>query len=153
MRVYSRLLVIFAATALFACAGLESIEVGEIEDINFNRVADRSIEFEVLMPIENPSGLRFRIVDVDLDVYINDEYLGKIRNVDNVLIPSRSSELYTFPLKVEFANILRGAVSMFTFFLDRKAYIEVKGEIRVRSFPFGKSIPVEEKTILQMDRP
>lgn len=149
----SFLLVIFSAMVLVSCTGLEGIEVGEIEDINFNRVADRSVEFEVLMPIENPSGLRFRIVDVDLDVYINDEHLGKIRNVDNVLIPSRSSELYTFPLKVEFANILRGAVSMFNFFLDRKAHIEVKGEIRVRSFPFARSIPVEEKTILHMDRP
>ncbi len=153
MRVNSFLLVIFSAMVLVSCTGLEGIEVGEIEDINFNRVADRSVEFEVLMPIENPSGLRFRIVDVDLDVYINDEHLGKIRNVDNVLIPSRSSELYTFPLKVEFANILRGAVSMFNFFLDRKAHIEVKGEIRVRSFPFARSIPVEEKTILHMDRP
>lgn len=147
------MLSIFSALVLVSCTGLENIEVGEIEDINFSRVADRSIEFEVVMPIENPSGLRFRIVDVDLDVYINEEHLGRIRNVDNVLIPSRSSELYTFPLRVEFANILRGALSMFNFFLDRKAYVEVTGEIRVRSFPFSRTIPVEEKTILHMDRP
>ncbi len=153
MKVFTRLLGYLTAAALVSCAGLESIEVGEIEDMNFNRFGDSSIEFEVVMPIENPSGLRFRIVDVDLDVYINDEYLGKIRNVDNVLVPSRSSELYTFPLKVEFSNILRGAVTMFNFFLDRKAYIVVKGDIKVRSFPFTRSVPVEEKTILQMEGP
>ncbi len=147
----ARLILFIAASALISCAGPESIQVGEIEDINLNRFADRSVEFEVMMPIKNPSLLRFRIIDVNLDVYMNDEYLGKIRNVDNVLIPSRSSELYTFPLKVEFANILRGAVSMFSFFLERQASVEVKGEISVRSFPFTRSIYVEEKTILQMN--
>ncbi|TVR73584.1 MAG: hypothetical protein EA408_04580 [Marinilabiliales bacterium] len=147
----ARLILLLTASALVSCAGPESIDIGEIEDININRFADRSVEFEVKMPIENPSVLRFRIIDVDLDVYMNDEYLGKIRNVDNVLIPSRSSELYTFPLKVEFENILRGAVSMFNFFLERQASVEVKGEISIRSFPFTRSIYVEEKTILQMN--
>ncbi len=140
-----------ALVLLISCSGFESIEVGEIEDVKLNRFADRSIEFEVMMPIDNPSAFRFRIIDVDLDVYINDEYLGKISNVDNVLIPSRSSEIYTFPLKVQFSNILRGAVSMFNLFLDRRADIEVKGRISVRSFPVTKRIEVDEKTYLRLN--
>lgn len=136
---------------LVSCSGFESIEVGEIEDVKLNRFADRSIEFEVMMPIENPSAFRFRIINVDLDVYVNDEYIGKISNVDNVLIPSRSSEIYTFPLKVQLSNILRGALSMFNLFLDRKADIEVKGRISVRSFPVTRRIEVDEKTHLRLN--
>lgn len=136
----------FLTIFLISCAGFEDIEVGEIEEVNFNRFADRSIEFEVLMPIENPSSFRFRIVEVDLDVYINNEYLGKIRNVDNVSIPARSSELYTFPLKVEFANILRGALSMYNVLMDRKADVIIKGRISVRSFPFTRKLHVDEAT-------
>ncbi len=151
MRLFHFSLFVVLSAMLLSCSGFESIEVGEIEDIKLNRFADRAVEFEVMMPIENPSTFRFRIVDVDLDVYINSEYLGKISNVDNVLIPSRSSELYTFPLKVEFSNIMRGAVSMFNFFLDREALIEVTGEIRVRSFPFTRSISIDEKTHLKLN--
>lgn len=135
---------------LVSCSGLESIEVGEIEDVNFSRLAGRAIEFEVLMPIDNPSSLRLRIIDVDLDVYINDEYIGKISNVDNVLIPARSDELYTFPLRVEFSSILQGAISMYNFFLDRQTEIYLKGNISVRSFPFTRKISVEEKTYVRM---
>ncbi len=151
MRLFHFSLFVVLSAMLLSCSGFESIEVGEIEDIKLNRFADRSVEFEVMMPIENPSTFRFRIVDVDLDVYINSEYLGKISNVDNVLIPSRSFELYTFPLKVEFSNIMRGAVSMFNFFLEKEAFIEVKGRIRVRSFPFIRNISVDEKTHLKLN--
>ena len=131
---------------LVACAGFENIEVGEIEEIKFNRFADRSVEFEVLMPIDNPSSFRFRIVDVDLDVHINNEYIGKIRNVDNVSIPSGSSEVYTFPLRVEFSNILRGALSMYNVLLMRKAEVSVEGHITVRSFPLTRRLKVDEVT-------
>jgi LEA14-like dessication related protein len=151
MRLFYLFSSIVLSAMLLSCSGFESIDVGEIEDIKLNRFADRAVEFEVMMPIENPSAFRFRIVDVDLDVYINSEYLGKISNVDNVLIPSRSYELYTFPLKVEFSNIMRGAVSMFNFFLDKQAFIEVSGNIRVRSFPFSRNLSVDEKTHLKLN--
>lgn len=148
---FLRLLVfcIFIA-GVASCSGFESIEVGEIEDVRFGNFAGRAVEFEVLMSIENPSSFRFRISDVDLDVYVNNEYLGKITNVDNVLIPSRSEELYAFPLKVEFSNILKGALSMYNFLIEREAEIVVKGAINVRSFPFTRSMRVDEKTSLKM---
>ncbi|MGF1585145.1 MAG: LEA type 2 family protein [Bacteroidales bacterium] len=151
MRLFNFLFVILPVLFLASCVNLENIEVGEIEDVSFSKFANKTIEFEVLMPIDNPSGFRFRITDVDLDVYINNEYMGKIRNVDNVLIPSRSSELYTFPLKVEFSNILKGAMSMFNFYLDRQAEVEIKGSIGVRSFPVSRSIKVNEKTSIRLD--
>jgi LEA14-like dessication related protein len=138
------------AIFLVSCASLENIEVGEIEDVKFNRFTDKTIEFEVVMPIDNPSAFRFRIIDVDLDVYINNEYMGKIRNVDNMLVPSRSSELYTFPLKVEFSNILKGALSMFNLYLDRQAEVVIRGKISVRSFPIVRNIDVDEKTSVRL---
>ena len=151
MRIVYPFWFILLSALLLSCSGFESIEVGDIDDVRLNRFANKSVEFEVLMPIDNPTSFRFRIVDVDLDVYINNEYIGNISNVNNVLIPSRSSEIYTFPLRVQFSNILKGAVSMFNLFLDRQAEIEVKGRISVRSFPFIKSMKVDEKTRLRLN--
>ncbi len=134
-----------------SCSGIKDIEIGEIEDVNLTRFANRAIEFEVSMLIDNTSSFRFRIIDVDLDLYVNNEYLGKISNVDNVLIPSKSSELYTFPLRVNFTNILRGAISMYNLFLDRQAEVVVKGNLGIRSFPFTRNIAVDEKTFIRLN--
>ncbi len=151
MRILYYFSFIFIATLFFSCSGFDSIEVGDIEDVMLGRFANSSVEFEVLMPIDNPTSFRFRIVDVDLDFYISSQYIGNISNVDKVLIPSRSSEVYTFPLKVQFSNILKGALSMFNLFLGRQAEIEVKGRISVRSFPFMRKIEVDEKTCLKLN--
>ncbi len=138
-------------TTAISCSEFENIDVGEIQDVNFNRFSGREIEFEVIMPIDNPSALRFRIVNVDLDVYVNNEYFGKITNVDNVSVPSRSNEMYSFPMKVELSNILKGALSMYNFYLDRQAEVVIKGKISARSFPFTRSINVDEKTNLRLN--
>ncbi len=146
-------LILFFAAVLFllpSCSGFENIEIGEIEDVRFRRISGRSIEFEVSMTIDNPSSVRFRIIDVDLDVYIDAEHIGNIKNVDRLLIPANSFELYTFPLQAEFPNILRGALTMYNMFLDGQTEVMVKGNINVRSFPFSKNIPVQEKTQFRM---
>ena len=133
-----------------SCAGFEDIEIGEIEDVRFSNISGRSVEFEVSMAIDNPSAYRFRITDVDLDVYVNDDFIGNIKNVDRILIPGNSFELYTFPMQVEFSNILKGAFTMYNFFLERHAEVVIEGNIKVRSFPLYKNIPVREKTHFSM---
>ena len=133
-----------------SCSGVKNVKVGNIEDVNLTRFAGRSVEFEVLLPIDNPSSFRFRIVDVDLDVYINNEFIGKIGNVENVVISSISSELYSFPLKVELSNIFKGALSMFGLILERRAEVMVKGKIVVRSFPFTRKILVDERAFVRL---
>jgi LEA14-like dessication related protein len=145
-------LITIAFVISISCSGFENIEVGEIEDVNITRIAGRGIEFEVLMSIDNPSSFRFRITDVDLDVFINKEYIGKISNVDNILVPAGSSELYTFPLKVELSNILKGAISMYNLLMDRQAEVNVAGNISVRSFPITRKIPVAETTHVRLQR-
>jgi LEA14-like dessication related protein len=150
MRLLHLLLLVFILSSV-SCANLENIEVGEIEDVNIGKFGGKTVEFEVLLPIENPSSFRFRIVDVDLDVYINEKFMGEIRNVDHILIPSRSSQLYTFPLKVEFSDILEGALSVFSMYLDRQAEVVVRGKIRVRSFPITRRIMVDEKTLVKLN--
>jgi LEA14-like dessication related protein len=155
MKILHLLLSLLAASIVItfpSCSGIHEIDVGEIEDINFTRVAGRGIEFEVVMPIENPSSFRFRITGVDLDVYINKEYIGKITNVDNILVPAGSSDLYAFPLKVEFSGIITGLRTMFTLFTDRQAEVTVTGNIGVRSFPITRKIPVEETTHVTLQR-
>jgi LEA14-like dessication related protein len=156
MRSFRKLLAVISllipASLFLSCSGFGEIEVGDIEDVRFSKLALKSVEFEVQLTIDNPTAFRYRIIDVDLDVFINNEYLGNIRNVDNVLIPGRSSELYTFPLRAEFSSILGSALSMYRFYLDRNADIRVSGTITARSFPFTKKIPVNEATEVNMNR-
>ena len=133
-----------------SCNVFERIEVGEVQGINFTKFDDRKVSFEVLIPIENPNGFSFNITGVDLDVIVNNEYLGKIKNAGDVLIHEKSDEIYTFPLDVEYSgsNILKGAFTLFSLFLDRKAEVKISGFIMVKSFWLSKKLDVDEQSIV-----
>jgi LEA14-like dessication related protein len=151
MSYFGRISVLFLISLFMnSCNVFESIEVGEVHGINFTKFDDRKVSFEVLIPIENPNGFSFKITGVDLDVIVNDEYLGKIKNVGDVLIHEKSDEIYTFPLDVEYSgsNILKGAFTLFSLFLDRKADVRVKGFILVKSFWYTKKLDVDEQSIV-----
>jgi LEA14-like dessication related protein len=141
---------VFVFFLMNSCNVFESIEVGEVQGINFTKIDDRKISFEVLIPIENPNGFSFKITAVDLDVIVNNEYLGKIKNVGNLLIHKQSDEIYNFPLDVEYSgsNILKGAFTLFSLFLDRKAEVKISGFIEVRSFWVTKKLDVDEQSVV-----
>jgi hypothetical protein len=133
-----------------SCNFFEGIEIGEVKEINFTKIDERKVSFEVLIPIENPNGFNLKITGVDLDVIVNNEYLGKIKNVGDVLIHQQSDEVYNFPLDVEYSgsNILKGAFTLFSLFLDRKADVRISGFIIVKSFWFSKKLVVDEQSVV-----
>lgn len=147
------LLLAFLTLFLNSCALFHSVEVGEVQGINFEKFGNQKVTFELLIPIENKNLLNFRIREVNLDVIVNNEYLGKITNVDDILIFQKSNQIYSFPLDIEYTgtNILRGALTLFSLFLERKADVRISGFIRVRSFLFSKKIEVDERSIVLLN--
>lgn len=141
---------LFIFLLMNSCNIFESIEVGEVQGINFTKIDEGKVSFEVLIPIENPNGFNLKITGVDLDVIVNNEYLGKIKNVGDVLIHQQSDEVYNFPLDVEYSgsNILKGAFTLFSLFLDRKADVRISGFIIVKSFWFSKKLVVDEQSVV-----
>ena len=141
---------LFIFLLMNSCNIFESIEVGEVQGINFTKIDEGKVSFEVLIPIENPNGFNLKITGVDLDVIVNNEYLGKIKNVGDVLIHQQSDEVYNFPLDVEYSgsNILKGAFNLFSLFLDRKADVRISGFIIVKSFWFSKKLVVDEQSVV-----
>lgn len=143
-------ILLFIFLLMNSCNIFESIEVGEVQGINFTKIDEGKVSFEVLIPIENPNGFNLKITGVDLDVIVNNEYLGKIKNVGDVLIHQQSDEVYNFPLDVEYSgsNILKGAFTLFSLFLDRKADVRISGFIIVKSFWFSKKLVVDEQSVV-----
>jgi LEA14-like dessication related protein len=138
------------AMMMNSCSLFQSIEVGEVEGIYLTELGRQKITLELLIPIENYNSLNFKISSINLDVIINGEKLGRIMNVGEVIITGKSAEVYHFPLDVEYSgsNILRGALTMFTLFLERQVDVRISGDIQVKSFFFSKKIQVDESNVV-----
>lgn len=146
------LLLISSLFVLSSCSFYLDLEMGEIESLHFKKADSRKVSFEVMVPLVNSNWFNVTITDIDLNVYMNNEYLGKIKSVENVKLMAKSTEVYAFPFDVEFtgSTILKGAMTLFSLFLERQVEVSLKGDIRAKSFGFYKSIPVEEKSSVSL---
>lgn len=127
-----------------ACSNFEEVKVGSPAGLRINRLRASEINLEVLLPIENPNNKKFKVTTIDLDVSLNEHYLGKIRNVDQVLIPGKSKDIYTLSLEIEMNNLLSSVFSVLNILASRRVKLEIKGFLKVRSGIFTMTIPVEE---------
>lgn len=127
-----------------ACSNFEEVKVGGPTGLRINRLRTPEINLEVLLPIENPNNKKFKVTAIDLDLSLNEHYLGKIRNVDQVMIPGKSKDIYTLSLEMEMNNLLSSVFSVLNILASRRVKLEIKGFLKVRSGIFTMTIPVEE---------
>lgn len=144
------LLFLIFSILLSACSDFQEIEVGSPSAIIVKSIQDNKINVDLSIPIVNPNDLQFKITKINLEVVVNENYLGKITNAKNVLIQGNSDENHIFNLDLEVKSIVKGLMSMVNVFGSGKVEIESKGYIKARSGLISKSIPVENSATIKV---
>ena len=128
-----------------SCANLENIVVGDVSDVKFRGFVDNTLAFNVVVPVENPSNVRFKIKEVNVKATVNGEYIGRILSDDVVVIPPRSDDEHVFLIKI---HLLRGASTVMHASRNKSMEVEVDGYIKAKSYLMNRKIPVYEKRII-----
>ena len=144
------LLFLFLVIHLSSCSDFQEIKVGSPSAIIVKSIRDNKINVDLSIPIVNPNDLQFKITKINLEVIVNDNYLGKITNVKNVLIKGNSNENHIFNLDLEVKSIVKGVISIVNVFGSGKVEIDSKGYIKARSGLIVKSIPVENNATIKV---
>jgi len=99
-----------------------------------------------MMPINNENLSGFTITDIDLDFFINGQYLGKIRNLEPIRVKGNTKKAYHVPLTLEIKNMLAGMMLMMNKSEKSKRYkVGLKGHIKARAFLVSKTIKIKEE--------
>lgn len=131
---------------LSSCISGEKLSIGNVHDVRLNTSNPKAIGLDILMPIDNENLSGFTITDIDLDFFINGQYLGKIRNLESVRIKGNTKKSYHIPLTLEIKNMLAGMMLMMNKSEKSKSYkIGLKGDIKARAFLVSKTIKIKEE--------
>ena len=133
-------------TILFSsCNAYKSVNIGGVDNVDFKGMVDNKINLELKVPITNPNGYKIKITSMDLDVTINGKYLGKMKNVEDIIIPKKSDEIQNFPVNIYVKNLL-GSMSAFYRMRKMKSFeMQIEGTIKVKAMMRSKTIEVSEK--------
>lgn len=94
----------------------------------------------------NPNKAKAKLRNVDLDIFTNNKYIGKVLQTNKIKIKGKSS--FDIPLKMEF-NIKDSGLdiigSLLTLISNKKFLIDMKGIIKMNVFCLPFKIKIDEK--------
>ncbi|HDR88480.1 MAG TPA: hypothetical protein ENN63_02480 [Bacteroidetes bacterium] len=143
------IMICLLAGSLSSCR-VDEVEVSGFRGIRLHRFSNRQLGVEVLMQVKNPNRLSFRITGIDLDVTLNDRYLGKITNAEKIRIPGVSDQEHSLHLNIEMDSWISGLTTFINMLGKRTAVLEIDGYIRVKSSILGKTIRISEITEVEV---
>ena len=136
--------IVFISTVLTSCFQLQELQIGEIKNIQMKGLNNNLITLQITVPIQNPNPYRLKIKSGDLKVMVNNTEVGKIKQMENLVISGKSSKDYNVRVVVEITNIAGGLASAYKLVQGSNADIRLSGKVKVQSFLYFKTIDVED---------
>ena len=139
----------FALAFLVSSCGVFTFDAPEMrgkEKINLSKVDGKTIEFTAAANVYNPNWYGLKVKPSMLDLYVEDEYMGKV-HLDKKVKLKRKKEN---DLEATFtAELTDGALmKAMKFAMMKEIKVQLKGKIKGGVFIFSKKIDFDEtKTI------
>jgi len=100
----------------------------------------------VTVTLDNPNTFRIHVSDPNVDLFLNEVYIGKAVLDSTLVLSKRSVKDYRIPLHATFDDHGGQAMgAMLTAALTGKATLKAKGSIVGRAFLLRKRFPFEEE--------
>ena len=139
---------------LTGCSAYEEVELRDIKEVQVLRMDGRTIALRVDVLVSNPNGYHIGVEDPDVDLYLNDTYVGKGHLDSSLTLNKRSEQVYPVYLHADLAGgpllmmMIGGALS-------GEMKLGVKGTVLARSGMLRKRFPfeLEEQIDLRGSRP
>lgn len=134
----------FICVSIFfmSCKEFKEITVTNVDSFYMNKItAEKKIEAEVNVKINNPNNTGFSIYPSEFEVIFSGIRLGKAKLDKRVHIDGKAEKVYTFKLNSKIAD-MNPLDALRLLNLDNLGKIEVKGELKAGKFFLKKKFPV-----------
>ncbi len=139
-------LVFGLSVMLSACSYYNDVQVLKVMNVEIVEFSTDIINASVEIEINNPNWYDIKLIDSDLDLFVNGKSMGTVHLAEKVVIPKKSISIQ----KVEVISDIKDAQgnflqSVMSLLFRKTALLEIKGEVKAKGFMVAKKIPVEIK--------
>jgi len=143
--------IVFTFFFLFmtSCAGIRELQIGEVKNIQMKGMNNNEITLQMTVAIQNPNAFRLKVKNSDIKVSVSGNEIGRIKQMDNLVISANSMKEYDIRVVVEITNFLAGLSSISKIMKGNDADIRLSGKLKVQSFLYFKTIDIEDYKLTQ----
>jgi len=127
---------------LTSCFSYKQVELKDITNVAVEKMDAKGIAVRVSALIHNPNGYRIHVLDPDVDLYLNDTYIGKGILDSALVLERKATNVYSVPLHADLQGgsllmlLLSGAMTGGDLKLGAKGSIVGKAFLLRKRFPF-----------------
>jgi len=130
-------------TSLLSCHSIKEVEYKSYKNLKIQSIGFSKSKLSVDLIYYNPNNFGLELNSTDLDIYINDNFLGhSVQNIQ-VTIPKRKEFSLPLIIELDMKNLLKNAIN--ALFKDEVS-IRVSGKMKVGKAGFYKLLPLEFTT-------
>lgn len=127
---------------LTSCANFEEPEFRGSEGMKLEKMEGKKISFTAGVTVYNPNWFGIKIKPSNVEVYIEDQFMGKIYLDKKVKMKAKSESLLSFPL---FGELEDGAmITLLRYANAENVRIHIKGKVKGGVFIFSKKFEIDE---------
>jgi hypothetical protein len=127
---------------LSSCNNIRNIDIKGVENVSFKGIENNTVYFLAGINISNPSGVNFRIKEVNLAAVAEGDFLGTLQCHEDIKIVSRKDSVYIVAFSLKLGNIFTGASTLYKLSHQSRVRLDVKGYVRVRSALVTRKIEI-----------
>lgn len=140
-------LVASAVLLMASCSSYDEVELKDISNVEVLRMDGKQVALRVDALVNNPNGFKIHVEDPDVDLYLNDRFVGKGLLDSALVLDRKSTKIYPVYLHAD----LQGGAVLFMLLggaLSGELKLGAKGTVAGRSGMLKKRFPFElEETI------
>ena len=131
---------------LGSCGELKNIEIRGADNFKYKGFTGNHVEFEADIDVYNPSNHKIKVMDMDLKLLVNDIYLGRLQNSDDIQILPHTDGYITVPLSLRITNLFSGMSTIAKLYNQRNLKVEVDGYVKARTAFITRKVDINKTT-------
>ncbi len=143
---------IVAASALFAsCSSYQEVVLHEVAGAELLGMDAKRIAMRVDARIENPNSFRIHVEEPDVDLFLNDRFVGKAVLDSALVLERKATSVYPIHLHAD----LEGGpllAMLITSALSGQVKVGAKGTVAGRSGALKKRFPFEVEQVIDLNQ-
>ena len=150
---YKHLLALLTLLLLAGCMSYSAVELVGVQDAQVTRFDATGLSATVTVQVHNPNNYRIKVMDPDMDLYVNDVALGKATLDSTIMLEASSTQAYTIPLHATLANGQAGLLPLLmSTALSGSLKLGVKGTVVGKAGLLRKRFPFEVEQRIDLRR-
>lgn len=141
--------IILLGGLLASCSTYNEVELTDITAVEVLKLDARSIAMRVDARIDNPNGFTIALEEPDVDLFLNDNFIGKAMLDSALVLDRKAARVYPVYLHTD----LKGGpllMMLLTGVLNGDVKLGVKGTVAGRSGMLKKRFPFEVEEMIHL---